>query len=80
MCNPLDYPIIEEHEEYYKFLEAIRRTGVVNIEKAYKFLMECFQMNEEESKKILYAWMYNYLTLNDRYKWRDRKELIPERN
>ena len=61
--------VIEEHEEYYKFLEAIRRTGVVNMLEAYKFLMECFKMSEEESKKILYAWMFNYSTLSDLYKW-----------
>jgi hypothetical protein len=69
MSSTSFYPIIEEHEEYYKFLEAIRRTGVVNMREAYKFLMECFKMTEEDSRKILYAWMYHYDKLSDLYNW-----------
>ena len=64
------YPVIEEHEEYYKFLEALRRTGVTNMYEADKFLIECFKMSEDEAKNILHTWMYNYDTLSDLYKWK----------
>ena len=67
------YPIKEEWVEYYKTLEAIRRTGVVNMFGAAKYLRECFpeQFSEEESIDVLCNWMYNYKELNKRFGWQN---------
>ena len=64
------YPIREEWEEYYKFLEALRRTGVCNMWGASIYLEECYsELSEEESKEILCNWIHNYSTLNEKYGW-----------
>jgi hypothetical protein len=65
--NP--YPINEAHEEYYKFLEAINKTGVRNMLDAHIFLVECFKITELEAKNILYTWMKNYDLLCELYGW-----------
>jgi hypothetical protein len=67
--NAEKYPIREDWEEYYKFLEAIRRTGVCNMWGAYIYLVEAFHMSNEESKEILVNWIENYSALNDKYGW-----------
>lgn len=65
------YPIREDWEEYYKTLEAIRRTGVVNMWGASPYLKECFPgMSEKESHEILCNWIHNYDALNEKYGWR----------
>ena len=64
------YPIKEEWEEYYKVLEGIRRTGVVNMFGASPYLKEfCPELSENESKEILCNWITNYNTLNERFGW-----------
>ena len=64
------YPIREDWEEYYKTLEAIRRTGVVNMYGASPVLRECYSdMTPEESNDILVNWMSNYKELNQKYGW-----------
>ncbi len=66
------YPIKEEWEEYYKTLEAIRRTGVVNMFGATPYLKACYGMlKEDEAKEILCNWMHNYDKLNEKYGWRN---------
>jgi hypothetical protein len=66
------YHIKEEWEEYYKVLEGIRRTGVVNMFGAAPYLKEfCPELSEKESKEILCNWIHNYNELNKKYGWRD---------
>ena len=65
------YPIKEEWEEYYKTLEAIRRTGVVNMWGAHPYLNACYpDMSDKEAQNILCNWIHNYDELNKKYGWR----------
>ena len=64
------YPIREDWEEYYKTLEAIRRTGVCNMWGAAQLLKEfCLELSGEQSKEILCNWIHNYDELNKKYNW-----------
>ena len=66
------YPVREEWEEYYKFLEALRRTGVCNMWGASIYLEECYsELSKEESKEILCNWIHNYSALNEKYGWQN---------
>lgn len=70
MSNENTFPIRDDWEEYYKFLEALRRTGVVNMYAATPYLKECFSdMSESKAKNILINWMENYNELNEKYSW-----------
>lgn len=70
--SDIKYPIREEWEEYYKFLEALRRTGVCNMFGASIYLIECFpDLSEEDAQDILANWMSNYSELDKKYGWRD---------
>jgi hypothetical protein len=70
MTNTEKYPIKEEWDEYYKVLEGIRRTGVVNMWGAAPYLKEfCPELGEERSKEILLNWITNYDELNERFGW-----------
>ena len=74
MAGETNYPIREDWEEYYKFLEAIRRTGVCNMWGAGIYLVECFndqfhEMTELKANNILVNWMNNYDKLNEKYGW-----------
>ena len=64
------YPIREDWDEYYKVLEGIRRTGACNMLGSSTLLKEfCPELNEEQSKEILYNWIHNYGELNKKYNW-----------
>jgi hypothetical protein len=65
------YPIKEEWEEYYKTLEAIRRTGVCNMWGAGIYLKECFpdELSEQTANNVLVNWIHNYNELNQKYGW-----------
>ena len=63
------YKIRDDWEEYYKFLEALRRTGVCNMYGAAIYLVECFNMSNTEARNILVNWMENYTELNEKYDW-----------
>ena len=67
------YPIREDWEEYYKTLEAIRRTGVVNMWGASPVLQECYptKFTNNEAQEILCNWIHNYNELNQKYGWRE---------
>ena len=63
--------IREDWEDYYKTLEAIRRTGVVNMFGAAPYLRECFpKLSKDDANEILVNWMRNYDELNKKYGWR----------
>lgn len=65
-----EYLINEEWEEYYKTLEAIRRTGYTNMWGAAPYLKECYpDLKENEAKEILLNWISNYDALNKKYGW-----------
>lgn len=64
------YPIKKEWEEYYMVLEAIRRTGAVNMWGASPVLRECFpKLSDESAQEILCNWIHNYDALNKQYGW-----------
>ena len=64
------HPIREDWMEYYKTLEAIRRTGVVNMWGSSPYLKECHpNMSEQESIDVLLSWINNYNELNERFGW-----------
>ena len=61
--------IKDEWEEYYKFLEALRRTGVCNMFGAGVYLVEAFSITSKEANEILTNWMSNYEALAEKYQW-----------
>ena len=64
------YTIREEWEEYYKILEAIRKSGVTNMFGAAPYLQEfCPELSREEAREILGNWMRNYDELNKKHNW-----------
>lgn len=46
--------------KYWRYLEALRRTGIVNMYGATPYLMQDFGLTRSEAKKILLDWMNNY--------------------
>lgn len=64
------YLIRDDWEEYYKFLEALRRTGVCNMYGAGIYLKECYNITDEEAGGILANWMENYDELSEKYDWK----------
>ena len=66
------YPIKEEWIEYYKTLEAIRRTGATNMWGAAPYLKACYpKMSEAEASEILCNWISNYNELNQMFGWQE---------
>ena len=64
--------IRKDWEDYYKTLEAIRRTGVVNMYGAAPYLRECFpKLSKDDANEILGNWIRNYDELNKKYGWRN---------
>lgn len=69
MANNM-HPLCEEWMEYYKTLEGIRRTGVVNMWGAAPYLQACFpDISEKKATDILLSWIANYDELNERFGW-----------
>ncbi len=56
----------EEREDYYRFLEALRRDGTTNMYGAGPYLQEVFGSSRSESNAILVDWMKNYSEIHDR--------------
>ena len=65
------YQIREDWEDYYKTLEAIRRTGVVNMYGAAPYLRECYpdELTNDQAKDVLINWIENYKELNEKFGW-----------
>lgn len=65
------YQIREDWEDYYKTLEAIRRTGVVNMFGAAPYLRECYpdELTNDQAKDVLINWIENYNELNEKFGW-----------
>ena len=46
--------------KYWIYLEQLRRSGVTNMFGATPYLMEEFDLDKKEARKILSDWMENY--------------------
>ena len=46
--------------EYWIYLENLRRTGIVNMYGAGVYLEMDFGLSKQEARKILADWMHNY--------------------
>lgn len=46
--------------QYWIFLENLRKSGVTNMFGATPYLMEAFELSESDAKEILIDWMNNY--------------------
>ena len=46
--------------EYWIYLENLRKSGVTNMFGATPYLMEEFDLDRKEASKILSDWMHNY--------------------
>lgn len=70
MISNKKYPIRNDWEDYYKFLEALRRTGVVNMFGSGPYMKECFpKLSIEEISEIFMNWAENYAALKEKYNW-----------
>ena len=67
--NENKYPIRDDWEKYYKFLEALRRTGVCNMWGASIYIEKIFELPEKEAGEILCNWIENYDKLAEKYDW-----------
>ena len=47
-------------EEYFAYLEDLRKSGVTNMFGAAPYLQEMFDLTEQTSKKVLSEWMRSY--------------------
>lgn len=47
-------------EEYYNYLENLRRSGIVNMFGAAPYLAGEFGLKMREARRILTSWMSNY--------------------
>ncbi len=44
-------------EQHFQFLDALRKTGVVNMFGAAQYLEEAFDLSRADAKRALAAWM-----------------------
>ena len=47
-------------EEYFTYLEDLKKSGVTNMFGAAPYLQETFDLTEKASKKVLSEWMRSY--------------------
>lgn len=55
------------NNDYYNYLEWLRRTGTTNMFGAGIYLEEEFDLDESEARKILMFWMNHYDELQEEY-------------
>lgn len=65
-----DREIHDEWENYYKFLENLRQSGITNMYGASPYLEDAYDLNREEAITVLSNWMTNYTELCKKYNWR----------
>ena len=46
--------------EYYQYLESLRRSGITNMYGAAPYLVDEFDLSHKEACSILSSWMENY--------------------
>lgn len=66
----IKHPIKKEYEEYYTYLEALRKSGVVNMYGATPYLKDMYDLSDAEATDVLLNWMHNYQELSVQYNWR----------
>jgi hypothetical protein len=65
------YPINPKWTKYYNALEAIRKSGIINMWGAAPLLKDLYpELSRTEAKEILCNWISNYDALNDAFGWR----------
>ena len=62
--------IREDWYEYYRTLEAIRDSGIVNMYGAASYLAEYCEIDEKLARQVLVNWMHNYSKLSEMFGWR----------
>jgi len=62
--------IREDWYEYYKTLEAIRASGIVNMYGAAPYLAKYCKIDEKLARQVLVNWMHNYSKLSEMFGWR----------
>lgn len=65
------YEIKAEWEDYYRILESIRVSGIVNMFGASPYLALCADVDDNLATEILRNWMHNYNELSEIYGWRN---------
>lgn len=63
------YQIKDEHSEYYRYLETLRRSGETNMWGAVPYLVKKFKITQQAAKDILFTWMQNYNELAEKFCW-----------
>lgn len=63
------YPINRAWDEYYKALEAIRRSGVTNMWGASPYLAKACNITQSLANDVLMSWITNYGELNEIFGW-----------
>lgn len=60
---------MENYEEYFEYLDALRESGVTNMFGAAPYLVEEFGMNRSKARSVLSEWM---CTFNERHPQEDK--------
>lgn len=66
----MKHQIREEWNDYYEMLEAIRKSGIVNMFGAATVLADCCGIDEDLAEDVLLSWMDNYNELSEKFAWR----------
>lgn len=56
----------KDYEVYYRFLEALRQSGIVNMYGAVPYLQAEFGLDQKNAIKILASWMNNYAEISEK--------------
>jgi len=51
---------VDENQEYFEYLDELRESGETNMFGARPYLMEEFNLDREEARKILSEWMRTF--------------------
>lgn len=62
--------IREEWNDYYETLEAIRKSGIVNMFGSAPYLAEHCGIGIKLAAEALISWMDNYDELSEKFAWR----------
>lgn len=62
--------IREEWNDYYEMLEAIRKSGIVNMFGSAPYLAKYCDIGIKLATEVLISWMDNYDELSEKLAWR----------
>ena len=63
------HEIKNEHSEYYRYLERLRRSGETNMWGAVPYLVREFNITQAAAKEILCTWIEHYNELKVKFGW-----------